>query len=71
MKNIICFFISIFVIQVVSSQMNQVTIKGSVSDGVSILADVNIRSVEDGKGSKTDANGIYRISVSEGSTLKY
>ncbi len=71
MKNVICFFISIFVIQVVSSQIDQVTIKGSVSDGISVLADVNIRSVEEGKGSKTDANGIYRISVSEGSTLKY
>lgn len=71
MKNIICFFISIFAIQVVSSQIDQVTIKGSVSDGISVLTDVNIISVEDGKGSKTDANGIYRISVSEGSTLKY
>lgn len=71
MKNTICILAAILMANIVFGQIKEVKIKGSISDGISKLSDVNVKAVEDGKGTKTDKNGNYIIEASEGSTLKY
>ena len=52
-------------------QQKQITISGKVTDGTAPIPDVNISVPNSEKGTRTDAEGFYKISLDEGSLLVY
>ena len=70
-KFFLVLFMALSSIQVSFSQAQIKKVKGTVTDGVAPLQNVNVRIKENGTGVRTNSDGQYEIRVEEGQTLVY